>query len=192
VHEAKLDGWRCLVEVSGRGVQVWSRRRGDYTARLPELQALSGLGDVVLDGELVVVSKDGRADFELLSTRVNGRKQGRLAAQHPVTLYVFDLLRQDGHDLCGEPWTARRAILDKLELATATSGVAWTMSYTRDGEAMHKASLSIGAEGTVSKKASSIYLPGRRVSWWTRQNIGERASFPSSDGDRPRRFGPAV
>jgi ATP-dependent DNA ligase len=52
VHEAKLDGWRCLVEVSGGRVQVWSRRGGDYTSRVPELQALSFVGDVVLDGEL--------------------------------------------------------------------------------------------------------------------------------------------
>jgi bifunctional non-homologous end joining protein LigD len=50
VHEAKLDGWRCLVEVSGGRVQVWSRHGGDYTARLPELQSLSGLEDSVIDG----------------------------------------------------------------------------------------------------------------------------------------------
>ena len=35
VHEAKLDGWRCLVEVTGGRVQVWSRRGGDYTPRPP-------------------------------------------------------------------------------------------------------------------------------------------------------------
>jgi bifunctional non-homologous end joining protein LigD len=66
VHEAKLDGWRCLVDVSGGRVQVWSRRGGDYTARLHELQSLSCLGDAVLDGDLVVITDDGRADFELL------------------------------------------------------------------------------------------------------------------------------
>jgi ATP-dependent DNA ligase len=36
-------------------------------ARVPEVGALSVLGDVLLDGELVVVSDDGRADFELLA-----------------------------------------------------------------------------------------------------------------------------
>jgi bifunctional non-homologous end joining protein LigD len=40
VHEAKLDGWRCLVEASGGRLQAWSRRGGDCTARLPELQVL--------------------------------------------------------------------------------------------------------------------------------------------------------
>jgi bifunctional non-homologous end joining protein LigD len=56
VHEANLDGWRCLVEVSGGRVRVSSRRGGDYTARLPELQTMSGLNDVILDGELVDVT----------------------------------------------------------------------------------------------------------------------------------------
>ena len=121
VHEAKLDGWRCLVEVSGSRVQVWSRRGGDYTASLPELQSLSSVGDVVMDGELVVITDDGRADFELLSTRVNGKNRAS-TTDPPVTLYAFDILRHVGRDLCGEPWTARRAIVEQLDLATVTSG----------------------------------------------------------------------
>jgi bifunctional non-homologous end joining protein LigD len=143
---------------------------------LPELQLLSGLGDVVLDGELVVVTDDGRADFELLSTRVNGRNR-RLSAEHAVTLYVFDLLRHDGRDMCGEPWTARRAILDRLELSERTSGVARTVSYTGDGQVMHQATLNVGAEGTVSKKTDSVYLPGQRVRWWTKTKHRRTAVF---------------
>jgi bifunctional non-homologous end joining protein LigD len=177
IHEAKLDGWRCLVEVSAGRVQVWSRRGGDYTARLPELQILSRLGDVVLDGELVVVTEDGRAAFELLSSRVNGRSR-RPRAEYPIALYVFDALRRDGHDLCGEPWADRRAILEQLDVAGATSGVARTVSYTPDGEAMHQATLDIGAEGTVSKKTGSVYLPGQRVRWWTKTKHRRTGIFP--------------
>jgi hypothetical protein len=177
VHEAKLDGWRCLAEASAGRVQVRSRRGGDYTSRLPELQSLSHLGDAVLDGELVVITDDGRADFELLSTRVNGRNR-RPTAEPPVTLYAFDVLRLQGRDLCGEPWTARRAILEGLDLGTATSGVVRTVSYSADGEAMHQATLAIGAEGTVSKKAASVYLPGQRVRWWTKTKHWRTAVFP--------------
>jgi ATP-dependent DNA ligase len=42
---------------------------------------------------------------------------------------------------------------------------------------MHQATLSVGAEGTVSKKASSIYLTGRRVSWWTKSKHRRMADF---------------
>jgi bifunctional non-homologous end joining protein LigD len=155
VHEAKLDGWRCLVEVSGSRVQVSSRRGGDYTTRLHELQSLSGVGDVLLDGELVVITDDGRADFELLSTRVNGRNR-RPTSEPPVTLYAFDVLRHKGRNLCGEPWTVRPAILEQLDLAAATSGVVRTVSYTRDRVAMHQATLALGADlSTGWKKCGS-------------------------------------
>jgi bifunctional non-homologous end joining protein LigD len=158
--------------VSGGKVQVWSRRGGDYTARLPELQALSCLGDVVLDGELVVVADDGRADFELLSSRV--MTPNRHTAQYPVTLYAFDLLRHRGRDLCPEPWTARRAVLDQLDLPTS----ARRSSCTDDGQAMHQATFAVGAEGTVSKKRNSIYLPGQRVRWWTKAKHRRTSVFP--------------
>jgi bifunctional non-homologous end joining protein LigD len=103
----------------------------------------------------VVVTEDGRADFELLSRRVNGGNR-RPTAEHPIGLYVFDVLRHDGRDVCGEPWTARRAILNQIELSERTSGVARTVSYTDNGKAMHQATLAVGAEGTVSKQASSV------------------------------------
>jgi ATP-dependent DNA ligase len=52
------------------------------------------------------------------------------------------------------------------------------VSYTADGEAMHKATLVIGAEGTVSKKTASIYLPGQRVRWWTKTKHQRTSNFP--------------
>jgi ATP-dependent DNA ligase len=52
------------------------------------------------------------------------------------------------------------------------------VSYTGDGEAMHQATLAVGAEGTVSKEAASVYVPGRRVSWWTKTKHRRTAVFP--------------
>jgi ATP-dependent DNA ligase len=80
-------------------------------------------------------------------------------------------------DIGGEPWSARRAIVDQLDLAGATSGVARTVSYTDDGKAMHQATLAVGAEGTVSKKAASVYLPGQRVRWWTKAKHRRTGNF---------------
>ena len=39
---------------------------------LRELACLTLLGEVVLDGEMVVVTPDGRADFELAAVHVHG------------------------------------------------------------------------------------------------------------------------
>jgi hypothetical protein len=73
--------------------------------RLHELDGLSSLADdVVLDGEVAVVTADGRADFELLATRVHGPRHtndGR-----PVTFFVFDVLQFAGRNQTDEPWRA--------------------------------------------------------------------------------------
>jgi ATP-dependent DNA ligase len=56
---------------------------------------------------------------------------------------------------------------------------------------MHQATLAIGAEGTVSKKASSVYLPGQRLRWWMKSKhrrtfnfevVGWRPSTPFRPG----------
>jgi hypothetical protein len=62
IHEAKLDGFRCLAQVTSDRVRLWSRAGGEWVDQLPELQVgLSAVGEVVLDGEVVVLTADGRA-----------------------------------------------------------------------------------------------------------------------------------
>jgi ATP-dependent DNA ligase len=68
VHEAKLDGFRCLAQVRSSRLRLWSRAGGEWVDRLPELDGVSSVGEVVLDGEVVVLTADGRADFKVLAT----------------------------------------------------------------------------------------------------------------------------
>jgi bifunctional non-homologous end joining protein LigD len=90
VHEARLDGFRWLAQVKSSRLRLWSRTGGEWVDRLPELEAgLSSVGDVVLDGEVVVLTADGRADFELLGARIHGRRHN--PDSHSVTFFVFDI-----------------------------------------------------------------------------------------------------
>jgi hypothetical protein len=92
MHEPKLDGWRFCAEATDGRVRLWSRGGHDWAPKLPELNSLTGLGDAVLDGEMIVATPDGRADFELLTTRLN-RRPGDPTPGPPVTLYVYPLGR---------------------------------------------------------------------------------------------------
>jgi ATP-dependent DNA ligase len=176
VHEAKLDGWRFCAEVIDGRVRLWSRGGHDWASKLPELDSLASLGDVVLDGEMVVATPDGRADFELLTTRLN-RRPGDPTAAPPVSLYVFDILRHEGRDLRDRPWSERRSILDDLQLAEHTGGVARPTLVSSDGNAMHQATDNIGAEGTVSKAVRSLYQSGRRSKHWLKTKHSRTDSF---------------
>jgi bifunctional non-homologous end joining protein LigD len=83
VHEAKLDGFRCLAKVRSSRVRLWSRAGGEWVNRLGELEAgPSTLDDLVLDSEVVVLTADGRADFELLAARIHSRRHN--PDRHPV------------------------------------------------------------------------------------------------------------
>lgn len=165
-HEVKWDGMRVLVDVHEGVVTVWSRTERDVTAAFPELDGLAATyDDLLLDGEVVAL-EDGRPSFHALTERmhVTRRNQAeRLAATRPVTLMVFDLLRLFGADLTGQPWHARRDLLDRLELG----GPRWQVPPVHDdGVELLAATREQGLEGIVSKRRSSAYHPGRRSPDW--------------------------
>jgi bifunctional non-homologous end joining protein LigD len=188
-HEMKMDGFRCIAEVTARRVRLWSRGGNDMRPRVPELGELAVLGDVVLDGELVVVTDDGRADFELLAGSVN-RRTGDRSPHPPITFYAFDALRLADWELCDLPWSERREVLDDLGLGDRTAGAARTTRWSLDGAAMHQATAAVIGEGTCSKRLDSPYRPGRSRHWLkikhrvveTFDVAGWRPSTPSRPG----------
>ena len=166
VHEVKWDGMRVLVDVRGGAVSVWSRSERDVTAAFPELDGLGeAYDDMLLDGEVVAL-EGGRPSFHALTERmhVTKRRQAeQLVASRPVTLMVFDLLRLFGNDLRTQPWSARRALLEQLELG----GRSWQVPEVyEDGAGLLAATAAQGLEGIVSKRRSAPYATGRRSPDW--------------------------
>ena len=175
VHEVKWDGMRVLVDVRGGRVTVTSRTERDVTAAFPELDALAETyDDLLLDGE-VVAMEEGRPSFHALAERmhVTKRRQAeRLVATRPVTLMVFDLLRLFGQDLTAQPWSARRRLLEELEL----EGRSWHVPEVHDdGEVLLAVTAEQGLEGVVSKRRASRYLTGRRSPDW--RKVAHRRTY---------------
>jgi bifunctional non-homologous end joining protein LigD len=166
VHEIKWDGIRVLAEVQDGRLRLWSRNENDVTMAYPELQGLSGIGhDVLLDGEIIAFA-DGVPTFAALADRMhvrNARKAAMLAQTNPVTLVAFDLLRLDGEDLTGRPFSGRREALLSLGL----DGPRWQVPATYDdGQMLMTATVQQRLEGVVSKKLDSRYQFGRRTTDW--------------------------
>ena len=91
VHQPKLDGFRCIVVKNGGGLRVYSRRGVEF--RLPGMAAaLTNLGaeTAVIDGELICVGADGRADFyglmrQMRSSKLDESARAQTAAlQQPI------------------------------------------------------------------------------------------------------------
>ena len=160
VHEVKWDGMRLLADVQDGRLSLTSRTGRDVTAAFPELEPLAAAyEDMLLDGEVVALD-GGLPSFHALAERMHvtdRRRAERLAATRPVTFIVFDLLRLFGSDLTGQPWSSRRELLERLDLA----GPHWQVPPVYDdGEGLFEATLERGLEGVVSKRRSTPVCRG--------------------------------
>ncbi len=169
VHEVKWDGMRVLADVHAGHLRMTSRNGNDVTVSFPELAGLAGTyDDLLLDGEVVTLD-GGVPSFSALAERMHvtdARRAERLARERPVTLMVFDLLRLFGQDLTGQPWSARRELLDRLEL----SGPRWQVPPVHDDpDELWAATREHGLEGVVSKRRAAPYRPGRRSDDWRKR-----------------------
>jgi transposase len=73
----------------GECVKVWSRRGEDFTYRFPTIaEAVRGLSvdRALIDGEAVVLTSDGRSDFEALMTKRGGAQASLVACRRLMTI----------------------------------------------------------------------------------------------------------
>lgn len=166
VFERKLDGIRAIAERDGGRVTLTSRTGRDLSRSYPELvAALSAepAEDFVADGEIVAF--DGpRTSFAKLQGRIHVQDpRPELVAQVPVFLYLFDLLRFEGHDLTGLPLRARKGALRR---AFSFHGpVRYTPHRNEHGERFFAEACAKGWEGLIAKRAESAYTHRRSGDW---------------------------
>ncbi|WP_329469408.1 ATP-dependent DNA ligase [Streptomyces sp. NBC_01723] len=171
-YETKQDGQRVVVYLPGDGSLLLRARSGhDITAAYPELAPLAtalGATPAVLDGEVLALDEQGRADFQLLQSRMGlahaPARAARRAAKVPVHLVLFDALHLAGESLLRLPYTGRRERLTDLGLA----GPAWSTPAALVGHGAQalRATREHGLEGLVCKRLDSVYEPGVRSRAW--------------------------
>jgi len=120
LFELKYDGFRVLAEREGGAIRLVYRRGIDAVATYPDVaRALTVLpfGDLVLDGEVVVLDDEGRPSFQRLQRRAQQRRTTdiqRAALEMPATYYAFDLLGFEGFDVRTLPLRERKRLLQLL------------------------------------------------------------------------------
>lgn len=171
-YETKQDGQRAVVYLDGDGGLLLRARSGeDITAAYPELRPLGGaLGatPAVLDGEVLALDEQGRADFQLLQSRMGlahaPERAARMATRTPVHLVLFDVMHLAGSSLVALPYTRRRGRLEELGLG----GPFWSTPAALVGHGAEalQATREHGLEGLVCKRLDSVYEPGVRSRAW--------------------------
>lgn len=154
-YEPKLDGWDMFAVRALEKTRLISRHGTEYTdhkrfavVKDQILEAATGL-DVVFQGEMVGVMKDGRHNLHTLWTP--GVK---------IVYYVFDLLEADGVSLVGKPWSVRHEILETIFQPQPNIELC---PGDIDGELIENIARRLGLEGVVAKHNKGIYTQGRRT-----------------------------
>ena len=166
--EPKWDGFRCVVFRDGDEVELASRNTKPLTRYFPEVvEAMRATlpERCVLDGE-IFVAIDDRLEFEKLQERIHpaDSRVRMLAEQTPAGYVAFDLLALGDEDLMGEPFEARRVLLEQA-LAGAEPPIHVT-PVTRDealAQEWFERYEGAGLDGVIAKRPDLAYQPDKRV-----------------------------
>ncbi|PTY00201.1 ATP-dependent DNA ligase [Spartobacteria bacterium LR76] len=166
-YEIKFDGWRALALCGREQVKIMSRNHRDMTGIFPEIaHAIErlGIGDSILDGEIVALDSQGRSSFQALQAY-------RLASESPALFYyVFDLPRYNGGDLRGRPVEVRKEMLREI-VSDAGEMIRFSDSLGSNYRKLRNQVGALGLEGLIGKRAGSLYESGRRSGAWIKIKI---------------------
>ncbi|WP_274535002.1 DNA ligase D [Mesorhizobium sp. LCM 4577] len=160
IHEMKYDGYRILVAVGGGEARAYTRSGLDWSDRFPSILAEArklNVRSALIDGEAVVMDKEGRSSFQALQNALKG-------APASIDFYAFDLLQLDGEDLRRLPLLQRKQKLEKI-LPAKHPVLRYSDHIQGRGEELLNRFCDAGLEGVISKLADSPYVGARDGSW---------------------------
>ncbi|HVE23067.1 MAG TPA: DNA ligase D [Acidocella sp.] len=163
LFEIKYDGYRALIAADGEAVRIYTRSGLDWTDRYPAIAAAVaalGLPATLLDGEITVIGRNGVTSFGALVAALEGRSPA------PLSCFLFDILVHKAKDVRQQPFTRRRALLQRLLGAPKPEApLQLSESFSGDGNKLLAAACAHGLEGLIAKRADAPYRPSRHLDW---------------------------
>ena len=161
--EMKYDGYRLQLAIGEGTVALRTRTGLDWTDRFPDIANAAKqlpVRNTIMDGEAVVLGKDGLADYPKLVVAIKRGGAG-------VLFVAFDLLRGDDRDLTTLPLSERRASLETIlgERGASASAIRLAPAVPDGGMELLARVATAGGEGIIAKRSSSAYRSRRSSSW---------------------------
>lgn len=166
-YEVKWDGYRAIAYIENGEVSIASRNNKPFTDKYyPITNALQQWkNNAVLDGEILVIKEDGKADFSAL-------QNWRSEADGHLVFYVFDILWYNGINLMEFELSARQLIL-KAILPTGDDRIRLSEVFGGGIDFFETAS-KMGLEGIMAKRKDSLYIPDSRSKMWMKIKANKR------------------
>jgi bifunctional non-homologous end joining protein LigD len=159
MFEPKYDGFRGILSITPTTATLHSKRGRMLTrfGEFPdEVRDQLRSRDAILDGEVLALDPEGRADFRLL-----------LRLQGTLHFAAFDLLWHNGQDLRGMPLVLRRRRLEKL-IPGPTPPLSRVLAVEGEGRSLFEAAQRLDLEGIVAKRKADTY--GEDAVWYKIKN----------------------
>ena len=168
IYEVKWDGYRSLAYVSRGAATLSSRNNKSFSEKYYPLTAAMAAWniDVVLDGEIVVIDKDGKANFGAL-------QNWRSEADGDLIFYAFDVLWYNGKNLMELPLSERQAILKEV-LPNDDDRIRLSQIFSANGLDFFAAAQKMQLEGIMAKRSDSAYKPDKRTKDWLKIKVNQR------------------
>jgi bifunctional non-homologous end joining protein LigD len=167
IYEIKWDGYRAVALCNKNKVSLVSRNNKSFDQKFyPIHQALREMNlKAVLDGEIVVLSDQGLANFGAL-------QNWRSEADGHLVYYVFDIMWLEGYDLTALPLSRRREIL--TEMLQTTDQVRLSEAFDTSATEFLVAAAKMDMEGIMAKRLDSVYIQGFRTKEWVKIKANKR------------------
>lgn len=173
LYEIKFDGYRALIFVNQKDIQIKSRNHVDITYLYPELQNIKKLfnKNTIIDGEIIIMDKGGPS-FSKLQERSKLKDKSKIkynSINNPVIFVAFDILYEN-NNLTKLSLIERKKVLDKYD----ENEYFIKSKIYDDGIKLFNEVKKRGLEGIVAKRKDSIYEANTRTDNWLKiKNIKE-------------------
>jgi DNA ligase-1 len=185
--EYKYDGERIQAHKKRDEVILFSRRLENITDQYPDgveyVKKHVKAEEAIVEAEAVAVDPETgemKPFQELMHRR---RKYGirEAMAEHPITLFMFDVLYVDGKDLTLKPYPVRHRHLEKVIEQTDNVQVAESI-IAEDPEQLEQffeKTVESGSEGIMCKSVNqdSVYQAGARGWLWIKYKRDYRSEM---------------
>ena len=169
VVQEKYDGMRIQIQKVNNDIKIYSYNEKDITEKCPEIiekMQKKGIGDCILDGELLLFQGDEALHRASVITHIFKKK----IPDTKLRAHVFDVMRHEGKDLMDEPLRERINILFYQYSQHSSDELAFPSkkdtriadSMEEVGEYAEKIMEMPTSEGVVIKDIESTYYMGRK------------------------------
>lgn len=180
VFEIKWDGYRAVGSKHKKNIQLYSRNGLNFVEKYPPVvEALKAFThDVIVDGEVVVVDKDGHSHFEWLQDYGRGNETGT------IRYCVFDILWCNGRDVRDMPLLQRKALLKAVTPHHPT--LLYSDHIETHGAKLFAQMQKQNMEGMVAKQSDSPYREAVRGADWQKIKTSLRQEVVIGGYTEPR------